>query len=476
MADVTAQHSEYERFNTRATLVDDVCENNVKAKKEVYLPKPNPTDLSPANASRYSQYLLRAQFFNATGYTRAGLVGAAFSKDPEVTLPDAISYAAKDIDGAGNSINQQARSVVSQVLGLGRNGLLVDYPTTDGPLTRAEMSSQGVKATTVSINATRIINWKTAVIGGQIKLSLVVYKDDAIEDTEDGFGTEVIEQYRALRLIDNHYHIELYRKNKQQKWVLYDQRIPLTGAGVPWDVIPFIFVGAQNNDPDIDIAPLYDMASVNIGHYRNSADYEDNAYFCGQAQPWASGITESYYQMLKAEGIYIGSRNLFPVPPDGQFGITQAQPNTIVREAMIDKENQMIALGARLITPGGAVKTATEAQANSETQHSILSLVVSNVSEAYTQCLEWMLVYMNAKGEAKYKINQEFTVPHMDAQKLTALLGAVQSGKYPETDFWSELRRSGLIDAGKDDEDIREELENSTTGLGLDDIGPAIDA
>lgn len=469
MADVTAEHKGYADFEARACLVDDVCENRVKEKGDKYLPRRNPYDKGPANLSWYDQYKLRAIFFNATGYTRRGLVGAAFTKAPVLEVPTAIDYAATDVDGSGNSIHQQARSVVSQVLGKGRNGLLVDYPAVMGPVTRAEMAANYVRASILSIDGSRVINWKTTKVGGRHLLSLVVYKDDVEQDTPDGFGTDTVKQYRALRLIDGVYTVELYRKNEKDKWVLFDAYQPKRGNGSTWNIIPFIFVGAENNDPGIDEAPLYDLACVNIGHYRNSADVEHSGFFCGQVQPWASGIDQAYYEMLKEEGIHIGSSTLFPVPDGGQFGFAQAQPNMTSENLMKAKEQQMVAIGARLITPGSAVKTATEAQSDNETEHSVLSLVVSNVSEAYTQCLEWMLDFMGASGVAGYQINQEFTKPYLGAQELMALIAALQSGKYPESDFWAEMRRHGLIDPDKDDETIKDELETSTAGLGLDD-------
>jgi len=35
--------------------------------------------------------------------------------------------------------------------------------------------------------------------------------------------------------------------------------------------------------------------------------------------------------------------------------------------------------------------------------------------------------------------------------------------------LWAQFRRYGLIDAEKDDDEIREELASSTSGLNLDD-------
>jgi hypothetical protein len=225
----------------------------------------------------------------------------------------------------------------------------------------------------------------------------------------------------------------------------------------------------MNNDAAIDDAPLYDLASINVAHYRNSADYEDSAYFTGQAQPWMSGLTVEWRDWLETQGIYIGSRSPILLPEGGQFGIASASPNTLVKEAMDQKENQMIALGARLVTPGTSVKTATEAQGDNETEHSVLSLAVSNVNEAYIKCLEWISRFMNVSGAANYEINTDFIEHKLDPQMLTALIQSWQSGRLPESDLWSQLRKYGVIDPAKTDDEIKGELESASVGLGLDD-------
>ncbi|MCY1428448.1 hypothetical protein D9M71_443310 [compost metagenome] len=92
---------------------------------------------------------------------------------------------------------------------------------------------------------------------------------------------------------------------------------------------------------------------------------------------------------------------------------------------------------------------------------------MSNVSEAYTQCLAWMAEFSNASGATVYKINQDFTQVSLDAAILSALFNAVQAGRVPESDFWQYLRDRGVIDAEKTDEDIRDELETSSAGLAL---------
>lgn len=477
MPNVTYTRQDYSAALSRWRLVRDVCKGSetVKAQGTLYLPQPNAHDESDENTRRYEAYLARAVFYNATGRTKGSLVGAVFRTWPILTLPAKLDYVAKDVDGQGVSIYQQSQSVIGHLLEVGRHGLLVDYPSVEpGTVSQADMASGLIRPTIASYQAESIINWRMKQVGGKHVLSLVVLQETYDEETDDGFGLESKDQFRVLRLNENNrYQQELWRQAGGE-WAIYEVQEPLDGSGKPWTVIPFQFLGSENNDSSIDESPLYDMAEINIGHYRNSADYEEAAYLVGQPQPWMSGLDEQWRDHLEETGIYLGSRAPWLLPQNGACGVWQAQPNTVAKEAMDAKERQMVALGARLIEKGSAVKTATQAEAETAAEHSALSLIVSNVSEVYTQCLQWMAQYLGIAGEIEYTLNQDFTQANLDPQMLQQILQAVMAGKMPESDFWRYLRDFQLIDPEKTDEDIREELASSGAGLNLEDDNEAV--
>jgi hypothetical protein len=471
MADVTFTRPEYVAAKNRWRLVRDVCKGSetIKAAGDLYLPRPNSTDVSADNKARYEDYKKRAVFYNATGRTKHSLVGAAFRTWPTLTVPGALDYVSKDIDGQGVSIYQQSQSITGHLLEVGRHGLLVDYVAVKaGTVSKADEQSGRARANIASYPAEAIINWKTRQVGGQHLLCLVVLRETVDVDTDDGFGSEQKVQFRVLRLDDSGvYTQEVWEEAAKESSRIVEPFAPLNGLGQPWRVIPFQFLGSENNDSSIDDSPLYDMAEINIGHYRNSADYEDSAYFAGQPQFWIAGLDEQWRDHLEKNGIYVGSRAPLTLPREGSCGFAQPEPNTLVKEAMDAKKGDMVSLGARLIERGSAVKTATQADNDSAAEHSVLSLIVSNVSEAYTQCLTWMAEFSNAEGETIYKINQDFTQVSLDAAIMSALFNAVQAGRVPESDFWQYLRDRGVIDAEKTDEEIRGELESSPAGLVL---------
>lgn len=464
MADVTFQHGDYAENYDAWETVEDACagESEVKGKGVKYLPQPNPTDKSPENTERYKQYKARAVYYNVTRRTLQSLTGACFSQTPTLVTPPLLAYVNTDIDGQGLSIYQQSQVAVSEVLQKGRVGILVDYPQTTAQATLADMQSGRIRSTVALYEAEDIINWRIEKVGANHVLSLVVLKECAQQVTEDGFGTQEIDQYRVLRLVENVYIIELYQFNdKTQTWDMIAQNIPLNSSGMAWTQIPFTFIGSVSNSTACDPAPLYDLATLNLAHYRNSADYEDSVYMTGQPQAWISGLSNEWRDWLQEQGVYIGARAAMLLPENGNFGIAQAAPNTLAKEAMDAKEKQMLAIGARLITPGSAVKTATEAQAENESEHSVVSLIAANVSEAYTLALEWMGEWMGVSGQMEYTIHVEAAKFSVDGVMLGALVAANQAGKLPDTDLFRIMRKMDVIDAEKSDEQIREELAAS---------------
>lgn len=494
MKDVTTRHPTHEQALAEWIKFDDAASGElaVKAKGDVYLPRPNPTDKSEENLQRFRDYIRRAVYYGATGRTLRSLVGLAFGTDPDVTLPVTIAALKDDVNGAGVTLFQQAQALLGEVMKAGRAGLLADYPNLTAPASKAAEKDLDIRPTLCMYRAQDVINWRTTKIGGKIVLSMVVIKE--ICEVEDGFGCEIQQTYRVLRLttIDAKtllpisatpvYAVEVWKEKASDdkptatKSLQIDVTyVPLQGNGTPWTEIPFTFVGAANNDWNVDDAPLGDIAVLNLAHYRNSADYEDSVFFMGQPQFWISGLDQTWVAMLKEQGMYVGARTITPLPVGGAMGIAQAQPNTLAMEAMKSKEEQMAALGARLIQQAQrSQKTATQQDSEDAVAHSVLSLAAENVSAAYRKALGWAMNFANATGKTDFTISSEYTSSQLDAPTLTFLLNAVNAGRMAVTDFWQAMREGGYIKTTRTDEEIQEDIDSqpvaAAAGLGNDGL------
>lgn len=432
----------------RWRVVRDVCGGDQNLRNETYLPYLNAADTSATNLARNRSYRERAVFYNATGRTRAGLIGLAFRRDPRSDLPSKLELLLRDADGAGTSLYQQSQATLSHVLEVGRHGLYVDF--TDRPVVK-------------SYRAEDIINWRRE----DGTLTLVVLRETV--EIPKGFEFDVQEQYRELALEDGAFVCRVHIKT-ETGFVVEEIEARQPKNNGKFDFIPFVFVGSGNNDPEIDESPLYDLAQVNVAHFRNSADYEDSAFFVGQVQPWISGLTEEWRDHLESNGsLYIGSRNPILLPENGAFGFAQAAPNMLAKEAMDQKEKQMVALGARLLDETRANVTATQNENDKEASTSVLSMCAANTTEAYQQAIRWCGLYANVvipDDAETYRINQEFAKNKIDPTVVTALVTAWQSGAFAKPDLRAYLRAEGIIDAERTDEDIEADLESEGPPLG----------
>ena len=475
---VDFKHPGYCENIVRWMLVDDICDAR---NLDSYLIKMNPTDRSTENAARNKQLFERAIFYAIAGYTSRGLVGKVFAKDPELIVPESLDYVSTNIDGAGISIVQQSQDALKEVIRKGRAGLFIDMVSTQKELSKSDLA---FNFSTVSLfAASEIINWKTKQIGSQAVLSQVVLATTEDIPGPDGFSFTAVQVRLELRLDEiagengttSHvYSVVEWRANINNKnlWAKVGSITPTNGAGQTLDRIPFVFLGSESNTIQIDAAPMYDIAVVNKGHYNNSAIYEDAVFIVGQPQPWMSGITEDLVALWKTSNMYIGSGRLFGVPSGEQFGIAQVQPDCLAKEAMNDKVDMMIGLGAMIIQPGGVAKTATESAGELLSQHSVLSLIAANISEGYTDALQFQAAFMNVDNlpdDMGYTLNQDFIDPAADFNMLREIVAAFMSGAIPIKDYHEWLKQNRLRNPESKLEDFVAEMGNALNNLDLDD-------
>lgn len=445
--------------------IRDVCKgpDAVKAAGNAYLPYLDPSDKSSRNKKRNEAYIERAVFYAVTGNTKIGLVGMAFRKDPTLTAPEKLSYVKKNADGAGTSIYQQAQQVLENVLEVARDGLYVDY---------AEASGEAI---VLRYQAENIINWRTERINGRDQLMLVVLRE-CIEEP-DGYGFKEINQYRELLLENGRFICRVWRRTGDTQsgpYAISSNYHPKPKGEQYWDEIPFTFVGAQNNDPTIDESPLEALTEINLGHFRNSADYEDSVFFCGQVQPVISGLDTTWRDWLQEKGIRVGSRSPFLLPKEASFTYAQAEPNTLAKEAMDSKRDYMVQLGARLIEQNSAVKTATQATGEQTSSTSVLGICVANVTEAYSRVLAWCARYLGVKNETtEFVISQEFIAKIAESGMLTAIVNAWQVGAIRDEDMVRAMQKLDIIDPSADPDTVMDAMRNRSPTLigGNNDLG-----
>lgn len=443
-------HPEFDRYSPLWRKVRDVCagEDRVKEGKTLYLPNPSEVD---TDASRYARYLERAVFFNATGRTLQGLVGIAFGNWPEIKVTD--KRLLSNPDGSGVGLIGQAQWMLAEILQTGRGGLLADWSRGDGvkrTRTIAQAEIAGFRRYVAPYTAESILTWERS----DGRLSRVVLKE--LHEEHVGGEIQFRPRLRELRLEGGRYRIDLWEQAADGgQFYLFDT------VETTLDFIPFQFIGAVNNDATPDTPPLLDLANLNLAHYRDSADYQESVYLMGQPMLVISGVTDEWAE--NAGTIRFGARSGLPLPQGGDAKVLQVAGNTLAKEAMGDKERLMALVGARLLETAGA-KTATQSASETRAAYSQLSLACDNVSQAYTQALQWV----EGNTSSSLNIDTRFNDLTLDANAIRETVAAWQAGLVPQSDAVAVLQRLGVIDQGKTAEQVAGEVEAQGPGLNLD--------
>jgi hypothetical protein len=489
-------------------------ESRVKSRGDAYLPRPNAADTSPENRARFTAYLTRAVFYNVTQRTLVGLQGLIFKREPTIEMPNAMDVVKKNASGGGVALTQVAAAAAQAVIAYGRAGVLVDYPRMPDGATIAEVEAGIARPTIAVYEPWDILNWRVTDRGAKEVLSLVVLRE-RYPVSDDGFEVRFANQYRVLRLNGGQYSCEIWQEPggdgvistdipadhltfgysigtvgnvNSSMATLQSAFTPLDAAGKPFTEIPFSFIGAKNNDSSIDNPPLYDLATLNLGHYRNSADYEEAAFICGQPTPVLAGLTQDWVTQVLKGTVQLGSRAAIPLPAGGEAMLLQAEANIMPKEAMDAKEKQMLAIGAKLVEPDQSTRTATEATMDNVSETSILGAIAVNVSAAFTQALLWAAQYMgvavnlekpktskntppkDATGDTNtivFEVNTDFDVAMLDPADRAQLMAEYQGGGITWSEYRAQLRQAGIAtlddDAAK--QQIDEEQAQQVTAL-----------
>jgi len=453
---VDFQHLDYLENADRWRMMQDVCSGSraVKRANTLYLPMINFCSDYEANWKRYEAYLKRAVFYPITKNTLQTHVGLAFAEDPTFD-PDGMDFLKDNADGLGTSIYQLNQKALGILLKFGRGGFLVDYPTTQGGVTPADIQTRGIRPIMALYDAFNIINWRVKKIGNEFRTSLVVLREFTNEtDPLDEFKEQVVTNYRVLRLDENNeYSIQVYSDRTGE--LLAGDLIYPTINGKRLNEILFFPVGAQVNDFSIDEIPLEPVAEINLAHYRNSAEYEQSVFFTNQVQPVFSELDDDDAERLESDGVMLGSATPLVLRGTGKFNYVTAPVDTLAKEAMDDKKQYMQDLGAKLLDSSAVNKTATQVNSDDATNHSVLSLCVSNLNEAMEYCLKWCAAFYGSGGNARFTIKQDFARGRISLEDLKfyqsevvagrmsakTLHEIMATGKIPELDFDEERLR-----------------------------------
>jgi Domain of unknown function (DUF4055) len=466
---VNSTHLEYDAALPAWLRARDVIagEDAVKAGGGRYLPR-----LDSQTDDEYAAYKSRAAFFNATARTAEGYLGLIFRRPPFVKLPEggsalgsALNQFRNDADMLGTTLLDYAKSIVSEVIGVGRCGTLMDWESDTENRVYASLYF-----------AESILNWRVERINGRNLVTLVALHEQAAASKKQGdeFVEEPVEQIRVLRLVPGEKGaesrkrelscvVELWQpqekkgRNSKTEWKRVDQRTPLR-LGKPLPLIPFVFHGPRHSLPAVEKLPLADIIAVNLDHYRLDADYKHGIHFTALPTAWVAGFD-------KSATLRIGSSTAWVTEtPGATAGFLEFKGQGLSSfERAMDRDERLLAiLGSRLLESQKRVgETAQAIELRQSGETSVLANIANSVSTSLTQVLRWAYWWNSTEDtpdnvtteQVLLELNTDFSTKGLSASEIQSIVAAWQANAISRDTMTDLFRRGEVLPEGRSTEE-----------------------
>ena len=458
-------------------------EDAIKAKGVVYLPPLSgqhdavvPAGKSAApSVVTYSDYKNRASFLNATGRTVSGLVGLVTRKKTNFTGIEGTESWMATLTREGAPFSELVQTVLSETVGVGRFGVLVDLPVNTNGRTVNPYASE--------YTAEHITDWNTVLDNdGNEVLNYLVLTEPYWTANAQNSGREKKLRYRVCTLQEAGssfsdrpggtmpenpvYMQRVYLPSTNNTFVGQPVQIPAGVGGRTLDHIPFTFFNPLSTKARTERPPLLDLTVVNLSHFRNSADLEHGAHFTALPQPWAAGFN------FNNTNLFIGSAYAWvSEEPEARAGYMEFTGKGLgfLQELMEIKKREMAAMGARLLeeqTPAGNAEATATVALRMSGERSVLARVSLAVSQGLTKVIkDIMFLRGEESDDVRVILNNKFGTEGMTSDQLNALSTAVIDGLISYDTFFYNLKNAELIE-----EDVTKEEELSRIQSGGPDL------
>lgn len=455
----STRHIEYDKAFAGWAVVRDAVSGNVKR----YLRNVGASEQTPsAQEQRQREYEACVYYYNFTERTLDGMQGAVFRDEPDVELPPSLEYLLTNADGNGQGLTQQSQDAFSENAQVGRLGLFADMPVQTEKTNLSDQINGEFTPKILIYTAENITNWRVKRIGAVNKLVLVVLREYYEEiDPANVYNVIRHEQYRTLMLDEDGYYIQKLERETDNGDTVTEEYQPRAN-GQRMKHIPFTFVGAKNNDYVIDRPPLKAMADLNIAHYRNTADDEEQLHTCAQAMliiaPGES-ISADDWMKLNPNGVKFGSRRGVNVGAGGNAFLLQAVAGNALSAAIIEKEERAVKIGGQLITPT-TQQTAEAARIQKGADTSVAASITKNVTQAYNDAIQWCADYLGETGEFKFQLSTDFLFDGtLSAQDIDAMVRTWQAGAISKSVLDDAFVKAKIISSEVDLDEMNDAID-----------------
>lgn len=408
-------------------------EEAMKQNSGTYIPK-----LPGQPQARYDAYIQRARYVNYVGKIHDISINQVFRKAPILT--DFPEEWADDIDLCGRSVSSFSKEILSEILKVNRVGVVVDY-------------SESLKRPyLVPFTAEQIINWQTEIVDGAEALTRVVIEGEMTVDSGDPYMPKTEKIWREYVIEDGVYVVKVWKKGKDDKFTSTDEPVPPLFVGKQMTFIPFYLLSASGISIQPTKGPFSDLVNINIGHFQNSADYENRLHVTGAVTLVTRGAMADKEPPIGGCIKFNGA--------DGDAKFLEASTDSGLEQAMQRKAEALAQLGSSIISGKGRYVASAETQRlSSEGEYAALSDIAVTLSESMTKILRVMCEWGKRPSEnVSIAYNNDFESSAPDPQELQVLFSGMLGGGWSFNTFFHNLKTREFYPEGHTAEDELKEI------------------
>lgn len=434
------QHGdEYANLIEDYILVNTMCrgEKEVKLLPNIIV---NPYQDDTEGKERFTKYLEMACFMSITETTVEQLTGMALSGKHVIEYDESVTEIVNNSDGTGLSVTDQFNSSANAVIKLGRDGILVDYPSVDGKASVKDKKDSNLRARLIRFGAESIFNYRTEN-GMLVELRLL---DSYQELSDDEINYKTKQQVILFRIVEGKCLRSVWRDGEK---VDAEKEVTDHNSSA-FDHIPFHFIGATSNSPAHDKIPMLKIANFDKKILQNSADSEINAHMTSGALMVIgldSRIDPDTFQKTNGK-VNLGVFASLNVGQDGHADYKQARDSDSSRKLLQDKIEMARQIGAKLIVNKAVQNTKVGAQSDLTESTSALKTIVTNCAKAYESAFADVFLFETGKeGKFTFEPNFDFAKETLDAAMIALYPELVDARIVLPIEARIKLKEAGLL-------------------------------
>lgn len=379
----------------------------------------------------YQARLSTATLFPAFARTLGVMAGKPFSKALTYgdDVPARIREWCDDADLQGTNLHAFAADLLSEALGYGLCGVLVEYPRTDGVRTVADERAVNARPYLVRYNHDQILGWRSARVNGAARLTLLRLAETGEE--EDGeYGTRPVDRVRVLRPGS----WELWEKGEKDEYAL------VQSGTTTLTEIPFVPFYGRKTGFMLGESPLLDLAHLNVKHWQSQSD-QDTILHVARVPILAAITSDEGFELT------VGASSAVRIPEGGDLKFVEHGGAAIAagRESLQDLEGQMIQTGAELLVQKPGQRSATEANNDAEANKSELQSVAESFEDSLDQCLQFMADWVGEAQGGHISLFKDFGAATLTDASAQLILSMQQAGLISKETAIREQQRRGML-------------------------------